>query len=203
MYSAKHLRTHHVSFPYGKIIRDRLLLPFINGKSETQIGKVSFLIYLRVGIWAQDYLKITFQDITTKDMISVLESLRAYFKFLGMRIRLNRPGQEPGSMGCDQRDKSHRTTTVAGAASCHQDSPEKGWCVWPMMQEDTKRGPCHTGFHGSPQTWWEHPAIFISLVSILSFHQFSVSRFSLSNSNSFPSQNELALSYSIIPASHC
>lgn len=192
MYSAKPLCTHHVSFPYGKIIRDRLLLPFINGKSETQIGEVSFPIYPRVHIWAQDYLKSIFQDITTKDMISV--SLEAYFKFLGMRICLNHLGQEPGSVSCDQRDQSHRTTAVAGAASCHQDSPEKGCWVWPMMQEDTKRGPCHTDFNMSPQTWWEHPAILISLVSILSLHQFSVSRFSLSNSNSFPSQNELALS---------
>lgn len=188
-------------------IKDRLSLPFINGKSETQIGKVPFPIYSRVSIWAQNYLKSTFQDTTTdtttKDLISVLVSLRAYFKFLKMKICLIYPGQEPESLSSDQRDKSHRATTVAGAASCHQDSPEKGWWGWPMMQEDTKRGPCHTGFNTTPQTWWEHPVILISLVSILSFPQFSVSRFSLSNSNSFPSQNEFALSYSIILGSHC
>lgn len=150
MHSVKHLYTHCVSFPYDKIIRDRLLLPLINGKSETRIGKVSFPTYLRVNIWAQDYLKSTFQDTTTKDMISVFVSLRAYFKFLGMRICLMHPGQEPGSGSCDQRDKSHRTPMVAGATSCHQDSPEKGWRGWPMMQEDTKRGPCHTGFNMTP-----------------------------------------------------
>lgn len=99
-----------------------MLSPFINRKSKTHIGRVSFPAYARVSIWTQD--KSTFQDTARKWLISLLMSLRSYFKFLGMKIWLT---FTPVSVSYSQEDKSHRTTTVVGTASYISSVVQKGW----------------------------------------------------------------------------